>query len=122
MQIMNTFSIYNENFSTCGLCKHGESEHLIKYLRLFIIKSLVQLQDVVHNSSRSAYLKSFLFGYAPKMIKMVNFVVNTIENNHRKETIVQCFIKRFEQTFTITVFQFSLVNVLCPLIHEEAWI
>ena len=119
---MNTFSIYNENFFTYGLCKHGESEHLIKYLRLFIIKSLVQLQDVVHNSYRSAYLKSFLFGYAPKMIKMVNFVVNTIENNHRKETIVQCFIKRFEQTFTITVFQFSLVNVLCPLIHEEAWI
>jgi hypothetical protein len=43
--------------------------------------------------SNYMYLKSFLFSDTPEMIEMINFIINTIQNDHRKETIVQSFIK-----------------------------
>lgn len=61
------------------------------------------------------YLKPFLFGDAPEMVKMFNFIIDTIQNDHGKEAIIQRFIERFEHAFAITLFELSLIHVLCAL-------
>lgn len=64
---------------------------------------------------RDINLETFLFSGAPKMIEMFYFVVDTIKNDHGEKSTVQCFVKGFEQAFTITFFQFGLVLVLGSL-------